>query len=73
MKSVLLNYVTKCHNDAMDPLHYDFSKSMNVTVDGKPVIEVDKIQTALMTKTESAREQDDDPGIMLQMINEIKN
>lgn len=69
MKSVLLNYARKCTGkDYFDGVVYDRNLNMSVYNDGEkrvPLIEVDKMNMGVMTKTEAARERDDTLSIVL--------
>lgn len=63
MKSVLLNYARPCPaRDLFQGVVYDRSLDMSIVFDGGrkvPFIEADKLNMAVMTKTEAARERDD--------------
>lgn len=63
MKSVLLNYASKCSGkDYFDGVVYDRGLDMSVRKDGEsyvPLIDLKSINLAVMTKTETALERDD--------------
>ena len=69
MKSVLLDYVRKCTGkDYFDGVVYDRNLNMSVYNDGEkrvPLIEADKMNMGVMTKTEAARERDDTLSMVL--------
>ena len=63
MKSVLLNYAKPINKATATKAYvYDAEKSVNVCIDnhGKVFVENCRQDTELKTKTEAAREQDDD-------------
>lgn len=63
MKSVLLDYARKCSGkDYFEGVVYDRDLNMSVYNDGEkrvPLIEAEKMNMGVMTKTEAARERDD--------------
>ena len=63
MKSVLLDYARKCTGkDYFEGVVYDRELNMSVFNDGTrrvPLIEAEKMNMGVMTKTEAARERDD--------------
>lgn len=63
MKSVLLDYARKCGGkDYFEGVVYDRELNMSVYNDGTkriPLIEAEKMNMGVMTKTEAARERDD--------------
>lgn len=69
MKSVLLDYARKCTGkDYFDGVVYDRNLNMSVYNDGEkrvPLIEADKMNMGVMTKTEAARERDDTLSMVL--------
>ncbi len=69
MKSVLLDYARKCAGkDYFDGVVYDRNLNMSVYNDGEkrvPLIEADKMNMGVMTKTEAARERDDTLSMVL--------
>ena len=69
MKSVILDYARKCTGkDYFEGVAYDHKLNMSVYNDGKkyvPLIEADKMNMGVMTKTEAARERDDTLSMVL--------
>ncbi len=69
MKSVLLDYARKCTGkDYFEGVTYDRELNMSVYNDGKkrvPLIEAEKMNMGVMTKTEAARERDDTLSMVL--------
>lgn len=70
MKSVLLNYAKPINKATATKAYvYDAEKSVNVCIDnhGKVFVENCRQDTELKTKTEAAREQDDEASMELYM------
>lgn len=69
MKSVLLEYARKCTGkDYFEGVVYDRVLNMSVYNDGEkrvPLIEAEKMNMGVMTKTEAARERDDTLSMVL--------
>lgn len=69
MKSVLLEYARKCTGkDYFEGVAYDRELNMSVYNDGEkhvPIIETEKMNMGVMTKTEAARERDDTLSMVL--------
>lgn len=69
MKSVLLDYARKCNGkDYFEGVAYDRELNMSVFKDGEkrvPLIEAEKMNMGVMTKTEAARERDDTLSMVL--------
>lgn len=69
MKSVILDYARKCTGkDYFEGVAYNHELNMSVYNDGKkyvPLIEADKMNMGVMTKTEAARERDDTLSMVL--------
>lgn len=69
MKSVILDYARKCiGKDYFEGVVYDRELNMSVYNDGKnmvPLIEAEKMNMGVMTKTEAARERDDTLSMVL--------
>ena len=69
MKSVLLDYAKKCTGkDYFEGVVYDRELNMSVYNDGQkriPLIEAEKMNMGVMTKTEAAREHDDTLSMVL--------
>ena len=69
MKSAILDYAKKCTGkDYFEGVVYDRELNMSVYNDGEkriPLIEAEKMNMGVMTKTEVARESDDTLSMVL--------